>query len=98
CRAVLATCPPEAEERQRAEATLGRALLWQGRTTEACALPFVRSRTAAPFVSATGIRLLVEAGDLFEAGQRARELLNRSADGDPTSRVIGLAAHLRVLL
>ena len=98
CRAVLATCPSDAEERPRAEATLGRALLWQGRTTDACALPFVRSRTSAPFVSATGIRLLVEAGDLFEAGQRARELLNRSADGDPTSRVIGLAAHLRVLL
>jgi DNA-binding NtrC family response regulator/tetratricopeptide (TPR) repeat protein len=98
CRAVLATCPSDAEERPRAEATLGRAMLWQGRTTDACALPFVRSRTSVPFVSATGIRLLVEAGDLFEAGQRARELLNQSADGDPTSRVIGLAAHLRVLL
>ena len=98
CRAVLATCPSDAEERPRAEATLGRALLWQGRTTDACALPFVRSRTSAPFVSATGIRLLVEAGDLFEAGQRARELLDRSANGDPTSRMIGLSAHLRVLL
>jgi len=98
CRAVLATCPSDAEERPRAEATLGRAMLWQGRTTDACALSFVRSGASAPFVSATGIRLLVEAGDLFEAGQRARELLNRSGDGDPTSRVIGLAAHLRVLL
>ena len=98
CRAVLATSPPDAKERPRAEATLGRALLWQGRMADACALPFVRSRTAVTFVSATGIRLLVEAGDLFEAGQRARELLDRCADGDPVSRVISLAAHLRVLL
>ena len=98
CRAVLATSPAGGHEQARAEATLGRVLIWQGRAAEACALPFVRDSSGPPFVASTGIRLLVEAGRIFEAGQRARELLDRIADSDPAVRVIGLAAHLRVLL
>ena len=98
CRAVLATGPADGDERARTEATLGRVLLWQGRALDACALPFVRQSSSLPFVASTGIRLLIDAGRLFEAGQRARELLDRTADSDPAVRVIALAAHLRVLL
>jgi len=100
CRAVLVTASPDDEERPRAEATLARVLLWQGRAAEATALPFVRlgQPWSSPFVEATAIRVLVEGNDLFEAGRRARDLLERSADGDRLTRVVVLGAHLRVLL
>ena len=100
CRAVLVTTRPDDEERARAEATLARVLLWQGRAAEATVLPFVRHEqpSSSPFVEATAIRVLIEANDLFEAGRRARDLLERSADGDRLARVVVLGAHLRVLL
>ena len=100
CRAVLVTARPDDEERPRAEATLARVLLWQGRGAEATALPFVRHGlpSSSPFVEATAIRVLIEGNDLFEAGRRARDLLERSADGDRLTRVVVLGAHLRVLL
>ncbi|HET9193959.1 MAG TPA: sigma 54-interacting transcriptional regulator [Vicinamibacterales bacterium] len=105
CRAVLVASAVE-EVRQLAEATLGRVLLWQGRLAEAAALPFVRQTTALAnpqgsphvFVAATAVRLLVETGDLFEAGRRARALLDATGGGDHAARVIALGAHLRVLL
>ncbi|HZJ31816.1 MAG TPA: sigma 54-interacting transcriptional regulator [Vicinamibacterales bacterium] len=97
CRAALVTCPSNGEERARAEATLARVLLWQGRAADACAMPFLHTITWPAFVSGTAIRLLVEAGDLFEAGRRARELVDRVED-DPVARVIAMTAHLRVLL
>src|SRR4029078_11235409 len=96
CRAALVTCSSNGEERARAEATLARVLLWQGRVADACAMPFVRTITWPAFVSGTAIRLLVEAGDLFEAGRRARELVDR-ADDDPLAQVIRFAAHLRAV-
>ena len=48
---------------------------------------------------ATSIRVLIARGDVFAAGQRARELLIRAdASGHPLVRVIALSAHMRVLL
>ena len=98
CRAVLVASPAE-EVRQLAEATLGRVHLWQGRLAEAAALPFVHQNISAPpFIVATAVRVLVETGGLFEAGQRARALLDATGAGDGAARVIALGAHLRVLL
>ena len=98
CRAVLISSPGE-DVRDLAEATLGRVLLWQGRLVEAAALPFIQQKiTTPPFVAATAVRLLVETGDLFEAGRRARALLDVTANDDRAARVIALGAHLRVLL
>ena len=98
CRAVLVASAVE-DVRQVAEATLGRVLLWQGRLGEAAALPFIQQNIpSSPFVAATAVRLLVETGDLFEAGRRARALLDATRLGDHTARVIALGAHLRVLL
>ncbi len=97
CRAVLVTNPTD-EERALAEATLGRVLLWQGRVSEAIALPFVHRSSSAPYVAATAVRLLLESGDLFQAGRRARELLDATVNGDPLAVVVARGAHLRVLL
>ena len=96
CRAALVTCPSNGEERARAEATLARVLLWQGRAQDACKLAFVRSSGWPAFVEGTGIRLLVETGDVFEAGRRARELVDRVDDA--MARVIAVSARFRVLL
>jgi DNA-binding NtrC family response regulator len=98
CRAVLVASPVD-DVRQLAEATLGRVLLWQGRLAEAAALPFIQqSISAPPFIAATAVRLLVETGGLFAAGQRARALLDATGAADCAARVIALGAHLRVLL
>ncbi len=107
CRAVLVAAAVE-DVRQLAEATLGRVLLWQGRLGEAAALPFIQQSVSTPlpnpqgsphvFVAATAVRLLVETGDLFDAGRRARALLDATGRGDHAARVIALGAHLRVLL
>jgi DNA-binding NtrC family response regulator len=98
CRAALTTVPSGSGERQLAEATLGRVLLWQGRVAEAATLSFVQQTSPLPFAAATAIRLLVEAGDLFEAGRRARALLDATESRDRLARVIALGAHLRVLM
>jgi DNA-binding NtrC family response regulator len=102
CRAVLIAAALHPDERARAEATLGRILLWQGRHDEARHLGFVDLRVATgsdPFVHATAVRVLLEVGDLFAAGQRARDLLTAtSASGDALARVMALGAHVRVLL
>jgi DNA-binding NtrC family response regulator len=97
CRAALIAAPPE-HTREMAEATLARVLLWQGRITEATTLPFIQRASASPFVAATAVRLLVEAGNLFEAGRRARALVDATGTGDRIGRVIALGAHLRVLM
>src|SRR5688572_5238727 len=98
CRAALITVADGDDERARAEATLARVLLWQGRIAEAMALPFSRTTSTSPFVEATSIRVLLEAGAIFDAGRRARELVNVTKDRDTRSQVIALGAHLRVLL
>ncbi len=46
CRAVLITSADGDDERSRAEATLARVLLWQGRIAEAVALPFARTTSS----------------------------------------------------
>jgi DNA-binding NtrC family response regulator/tetratricopeptide (TPR) repeat protein len=98
CRAVLVANPPAGEQRSLTEATLGRVFLWQGRISDACALPFVRDSTGPCFAAATAVRLLIEAGELFEAGCRARDLLDRMGQAESTDRLIALTARLRVLL
>ena len=102
CRAVLLAGGATAGEQALAEATLARVLVWQERVDEAAGLAFITSPAltdAPPFVAATAVRVLLEHGQLFEAGQRARQLLSATeSGGDPIGRTIGLTAHLRVLL
>jgi DNA-binding NtrC family response regulator len=102
CRAVLLTTTLTVGERTRAEATLARVLLWQGRTEEAADLPFIRAHVAdvdEPFVHATASRVLLAIGEVFEAGLRARALVDMTRSADtPFGRVVALAAHARVLL
>ena len=79
CRAVLVAGVLNDGERARAEATLARILLWQGRIEEAtqrdlsCANP---AHESAAYVLAMGVRIALAVGDIFTAGQRARELLD----------------------
>jgi DNA-binding NtrC family response regulator len=101
CRAALAAGGSVDAERIRAEGALARVLLWQGRTEEAASLEFMKPsarEAASPFVQATAIRVLLAGGDLFEAGQRARQLLTSTASAsDPLAAVVGQIAHLRLL-
>jgi DNA-binding NtrC family response regulator len=102
CRAALLTGMLVEDERARAHATLARILLRQGRIEEAAALDMtcsdaVPERTA--YVSSIAIRVLLATGEVFQAGQRARALLD--ASGSSTSalvRVLALSAHTRVLM
>jgi DNA-binding NtrC family response regulator len=102
CRAVLAVNVLPEHEQSRVRATLARTLLWQDRAEEAAELGLsaVTSTTDLdPYVSSTSIRVLLERGKLFEAGQLARELMTLvQASSDPLARVIALTGHLRVLL
>ena len=100
CRAVMLTSQLDDEQRLNAEATLARVLLWQGRSAEARSLPFVSSRgpSTPPFAVAMAVRVLLASGELFEAGQQARELLTNATTADPITWVIALGAHLRLLL
>jgi DNA-binding NtrC family response regulator len=100
CRAVLGVGVLSEDEQLRARATLARSLVWQERAEEAAELglcPTESTLDPPPYVIATGIRVRLERGDLFEAGQQARALMTRH-DGDPLARVIALTAHLRVLV
>jgi DNA-binding NtrC family response regulator len=107
CRAALLAGAFTDAERARAEATLARILLWQGRTEDAAARDLscgdADPETTA-YVTALAIRVALAVGDVFTAGQRARELLDivghpqdngRSRD---MARVIALSAHTRVLM
>ncbi len=101
-RAALLCGTMTADQRALASATLARVLLWQGRAEEAGGLdlrpPDVNAESYA-FVSATAVRVLIEGGRLFDAGQMARALLDSTAvHDDPVGAVLGLTAHLRVLL
>ena len=111
CRAALLTGVLAGDERARAEATLARVLLWQGRIDEAVQRDLARPGTnpeTTAYVSATAIRLSLAMGDVFEAGQRARELLDVQGPPDGPNegstlnrglaRVIALSAHVRVLM
>ena len=111
CRASLLAGALGASERARAEATLARILLWQGRIDDAAerelSCPETDHETAA-YVSAMAIRVALALGDVFAAGQRARDLLDMVGppEGGPygpqgnrgLARVIALSAHVRVLM
>jgi transcriptional regulator with GAF, ATPase, and Fis domain len=97
CRAALLTGMDDVE-RARTEATLARVLMWQGRTGEARELAFIDGPDeAAPFTAAMAIRILLENGEFFDAGRRARSLVDRTERADLATRLTGLGAHLRVL-
>jgi len=106
CRAVLLTQPLSAGRQAWAQAMLARVLLWQGRSDEArSCLAGIRDGEwdlellTAATIDATVVRVLLAAGDIFQAGQRARALLNRVAStGEPAARLIAVTAHLRVLV
>jgi DNA-binding NtrC family response regulator len=102
CRAAIVAGTLAGAERARAEATLARILLWQGRVAEASAgdLPAdVDDDELVVFVGGTSIRVLIHRGDLFAAGQRARDLLIRAeTSGHGLVRAMALTAHLRILI
>ncbi len=114
CRAALLAGVLGDIERARAEATLARILLWQGRIDDAirreltCA---VADRETAAYVASIAVRVSLAIGDIFSAGQRARELLDAigptessppqgvpQAQEHGLARVIALSAHVRVLM
>jgi len=113
CRAALLAGVLGDVERARAEATLTRILLWQGRIDDAAqrdlACPDADRETLA-YVASIAVRVALASGDVFAAGQRARELLDAvgsesgpHAGGSPIqdrglARVIALSAHARVLM
>ncbi len=102
CRATIVAGTLAGAERARGEATLARILLWQGRVSEAATRDFgieTDDHELAAFVAATSVRVSIASGDLFAAGQRARELLTLAeGTGHALVRVIALSAHLRVLI
>ena len=106
CRAVLLTRALSPARQVWAHATLARVLLWQGRSKKAAASHLLPSQCAvldidpivAVSIDATAVRVLLAAGDVFQAGQRARALVTATEEAtDPLPRVAALTAHLRVL-
>ncbi|MDA1185129.1 MAG: sigma 54-interacting transcriptional regulator, partial [Acidobacteria bacterium] len=105
CRDVLQTSDLQPARRSWAEATLARALLWQGKDRErTTSQPLCEREDAGldlplvAIIDGTAVRLAVADGDLFAAGQRAYALAVATAGAvDPLSKVVALTAHLRVL-
>jgi len=101
CRAAVVTGVSTAD-RARADATLARILLWQGRVDEAAALDVSmvdEQDDASPFVEATAVRVFLARGMVFQAGHRARALLTIAGRSKaPLAQVLALTAHLRVLM
>jgi DNA-binding NtrC family response regulator len=63
--------------------------------------------TTAATIEATAVRVLLAGGDIFQAGQHARQLMtrtrvegnaNQASTQSPLPRLIALTAHLRVLV
>jgi DNA-binding NtrC family response regulator len=108
CRAALLAGAFSDAERARAEATLARILLWQGRIEDAAARDLScgeADRETTAYVSAMAIRVALAVGDVFTAGQRARGLLDlvghhpqENGQSRDLARVIALSAHTRVLM
>ena len=113
CRAALLAGVLGDVERARAEATLARILLWQGRIDDAAqrdlACPDADRETLA-YAASIAVRVALASGDVFAAGRRARALLDAvgSESGPPgggspiqdrgLARVIALSAHARVVM
>jgi DNA-binding NtrC family response regulator len=102
CRATIIAGVLASDDRTRAEATLARILLCQGRVDEAAARDLDTASEddeAVVFAVATRVRVLLARGELFQAGQRARDILSRAeASQLPLAQVMALAAHARVLM
>ena len=102
CRAAIVAGTLAGAERARGEATLARTLLWQGRVAEAAARDLrveTDDHELVAFVTAIAIRILIARGEVFAAGQRARDLLTRAeTSGHRLVRLIALSAHMRILL
>jgi DNA-binding NtrC family response regulator/tetratricopeptide (TPR) repeat protein len=100
CRAALLAGVLSELERARADATLARILLWQGRIDEAVqrdlSCPDADHETAA-YVSSMAIRVALAVGDVFSAGQRARELLDTVGPLDPAQARALDSAQARAL-
>ena len=104
CRAVLLARQLTPARHAWASAMLGRVLLWQGRLEEAraCINPPAegdadQDPATAAAIEATAVRVLIAAGEIFAAGQRATALMAAcGAEGDPLAQVTALTAHLRV--
>jgi DNA-binding NtrC family response regulator/tetratricopeptide (TPR) repeat protein len=107
CRAVLLVTSLSPAQQAWARAVLARVLCWQGRVDEA-----LRCQTAvasddgasegdavvAVSIQATWIRTQLASSNVFQAGLRARALLERVSDAtDSLARLVALSAHLRVL-
>ena len=94
-------------QRVWAQALLADVFLWQGRVDEAVRLdlPLIEEgegldlETVAT-VNATAVNVLLTAGRVFEAGQRARVGLDRAgtSSSSPRLRLIAETAHLRLLV
>lgn len=104
CRAALLTDTLAPERHAWAQAILARVLCWQGRVRDARlelssgAAPPHDDAVVAASIEAAAIRVLLAAGEGFDAGQRARALLDRTGQhSDPLVRVIAGTAYLRVL-
>jgi DNA-binding NtrC family response regulator/tetratricopeptide (TPR) repeat protein len=103
CRAALPSVPAGSAMWTLVHATLARALLWQGRISEAAALDLRSAVDAgidpptAAFVAATAVRVAVADGQPFLGGQLSRDLLTRTRGADPLVRSMAATAHLRVL-
>ena len=102
CRATLLANVIGADERARAEATLARILVWQGRLEEAAGLELRCAdddHETLAFVTATAVRVLLSTGEVFQAGQRVRDLLDVTEQSSrPLARVLALTAHVRLLM
>jgi DNA-binding NtrC family response regulator/tetratricopeptide (TPR) repeat protein len=97
CRAVLLAGSLRDLDRARAQATLARILLWQARHDEAWEAAGAGMDHGDPFAEATAVRVLVERGEIFQAGLRARALVTvAERDPDALVRLMAATAHLRV--
>jgi len=108
CRAVLLARQLPPGRQAWATAMLARVLLWQGRSDDAGSCLHLLLDDAgeidtvtAATIGAMAVRVLLAAGDIFAAGQRARLLVTMSEGGgagsEATARVVALTAHLRVM-
>ena len=106
CRAVLLTRALSPVRQAWAHATLARVLLWQGRGGEAAAshLPacqheaFDLDPMLVTSIEGTAVRVLLAAGEVFQAGLRARALVTATEQAaDTLPQVAALTAHMRML-
>jgi DNA-binding NtrC family response regulator len=103
CRAAALLPNLEPSARLHVHATLSRVFLLQGRTREASALDLECPSAAtidigvAAVVRAVHVRVLLAQDRLFEAGVKARALLDDMAAEPPQTRLPAETAYLRFL-